>query len=188
MDADLAKVPHVCGDTVEWHWRNGNQWRLYHGELYSRGSITYTDRDAHTHTYTDRDTHTYRYADANASSSFANPNSNIYTDINTYGYLHPNADRNIYCYPDSHGSFSDPNSHVHANGYSYGHLYANTDGDVYANTDGDIHSNVYHWSESDSYGHVYAYAYTIRHDPSGDIGHPSFGNYSDLCRYILDDR
>ena len=76
MDAKRERNPHVYRNTVEFHWRNGNQRRLYHSKFYGSGS-------GKPHTDSNRNGNAYA-------------NSDSYTYCDPYAYTH--------CHPDSNAS------------------------------------------------------------------------------------
>ena len=82
MDANWVRKPHLYGNTVEFHRRNGNQRRLHHCKLYGCKSVTYTDRN------TDGYRNSYCYSD-----SYTNCNSD------SYGYTNCNSDTHTDAYP-----------------------------------------------------------------------------------------
>ncbi len=45
MDTNRVRKPHLCGNTMEFYQRNGNQRRHYHSKLQGSRSVTYTYSD-----------------------------------------------------------------------------------------------------------------------------------------------
>ena len=88
MDAKRERNPHVYRNTVEFHWRNGNQRRLYHSKFYGSGSgKPHTDPNANAH---------------------SNRNGNAYANSNPYADCNPGPNSNVdsytYAYASVHGT------------------------------------------------------------------------------------
>ncbi len=96
MDPNRGRTPHVCRNTVEFHWRNRNQRCLHHCKLYGWKSVTYTDGYRNSYCYGDSDSYTDGNCNRDSNGdSYANSDRNSHS----YGYTKCNSDAHTDAYP-----------------------------------------------------------------------------------------